>query len=217
MAVSRLNTRGGGASSYPTPRCTPMHGDTPHPCQAISYHPEGAQRAAQLCRHLHALSTVWGDQAACRVLSPVMGMECVSWGLGVPRGGLCETLSAGGGGCGLLVVLRMWAQPECPVCLPGVTGCGDGAQDTGARAGGPEMLGGWSPLKAPERDQVVGGLQEGALQCGCGISGADALGRLVAPLCPGARRLGAGHAEAGCSGAIYSGAGRSGAGFLPPQ
>ena len=37
------------------------------------------------------------------------------------------------------------------------------------------MLGGWSPLKAPERDRVVGGLQEGALQCGCGISGADAL------------------------------------------
>lgn len=63
---------------------------------------------------------------------------------------------------------------ECPVCLPGVTGCGDGAQDTGARAGGPEVLGGWSPLKAPEHDGVVGGLKEGALQCGCSISGADA-------------------------------------------
>ena len=52
------------------------------------------------------------------------------------------------------------------------------------------------------------------------------LGKLVAPLCPGAGHSGAGHAGAGCSGARYSGAGCSGAGcsgaghsgtgFLPP-
>ena len=76
-------------------------------------------------------------------------------------------------GCGLS---RDSIHPaECPVCLPGVKGYGDGAQDTGARVGTPAVLGGWSPLKAPEHDRVVGGLQEGALQCGCGISGADAL------------------------------------------
>ena len=38
------------------------------------------------------------------------------------------------------------------------------------------------------------------------------LGKLVAPLCPGAGHSGAGHAGAGCSGARYSGAGCSGAG-----
>ena len=149
-----------------------MQGDTPHPCQAISYHPEGTQRAAQLCRHLHALSTVWGDQVAWRVPSPVMGMECVSWGLGGTRGGLREMQSAGGGGCeggaqdmgsaGTASALL------CPVLglprLPTLSeGCGHGAEDIEARAGGPEVLGFWSPLKAPERDRVVGGPQEGAL------------------------------------------------------
>ncbi|MXQ80279.1 hypothetical protein E5288_WYG006216 [Bos mutus] len=39
-------------------------------------------------------------------------------------------------------------------------GCGHGAEDIEARAGGPEVLGFWSPLKAPERDRVVA-LQEG--------------------------------------------------------
>lgn len=99
-AISRLTTRGGGANSYPTPPHTHMQGDTPHPCQAVSYHPEGPQRAAQLCRHLHAVSTVWGDHAAWRVPSPVMGTECVSWGLGGTRGGLCEMQSAGVGAFG---------------------------------------------------------------------------------------------------------------------
>lgn len=79
---------------------------------ACSYHPEGTCRAAQLCGHLRVLSGLWGDHVAWRVPCPVLGTECVSWGLGGSQGGVREMQSVGEEGHG--VGWQFW-DSTCPV------------------------------------------------------------------------------------------------------
>lgn len=77
-AISRLLPEEGCLTlPHPTPTCR----ETRHPCQAVSYHPEGPQRAAQLCRHL--TSALWGDQAGLEGPQPSDGhgvCPCGAWG-----------------------------------------------------------------------------------------------------------------------------------------